>query len=170
MNKLILFIFFMFLTALGEEKMIVKSNSFGNMEPIPVEFTCDGDDISPHISWENVKEAKSYVIIMDDPDAPIGLFTHWIVYDIPKDTISLPENFPKKKQVGLIKQGVNDFGFVGYGGPCPPRGKPHRYFFKVFALDIETLGLPHGATRKEVELKMKNHVIKSGQLVGIYGR
>jgi Raf kinase inhibitor-like YbhB/YbcL family protein len=170
MKNLIFLGIFLFLTVWGDEKMIIKSNSFKNMDLIPVEFTCDGIDISPQINWEKIEGAKSYVIIMDDPDAPMGLFTHWIVYDIPKDITSLPANFPKKKVLNSIKQGINDFGFIGYGGPCPPKGKPHRYFFKVYALDIETLGIPHGTTRKEVETKMRSHIISSGQLVGIYGR
>lgn len=170
MNILIFLIFIIFSIGWGGEKMIVKSNSFENMERIPVKYTCDGLDISPHLAWDKIEEAKSYVIIMDDPDAPIGLFTHWIVYDIPSDIFTLSENFPKKKQIGSIKQGINDFGFTGYGGPCPPREKPHRYFFKVYGLNIETLGLPHGATRKEVESKMKSHVVSEGKLIGIYER
>ena len=108
---------------------------------------------------------------MDDPDAPIGTFTHWIVYDIPVNVNALPENFPKVPQVNGMKQGKNDFGFVGYGGPCPPRGHGyHRYFFKIFALNVESLNLPSGANRRYVEAAIKNHVIAYGQLMGKYRR
>ncbi len=156
----------------GELKMIkVESPAFDYGEFIPIKYTCDSLDVSPSINWKDFPEnTKSFVIIMDDPDAPIGTFTHWIVYDIPKETNSLPEDFPKEKQVGNIKQGINDFRKIGYGGPCPPPGKPHRYFFKVYALDIESLGLPAGATRKQVEVKMNGHIIAKGELMGKYGR
>jgi Raf kinase inhibitor-like YbhB/YbcL family protein len=154
----------------GVEKIKVYSYSFKEGDFIPTQYTCDGLDISPHISWSKVENAKSYAIIMDDPDAPIGTFTHWIVYDIPSNVLELKENFPKKSVVGNIKQGQNDFGKIGYGGPCPPRGKPHRYFFKVFALDVESLGLPAGLSREEVERFINKHTISSGFTYGLYKR
>ncbi len=151
--------------------IIVKSPAFSEGEFIPVEYTCDGEDISPEILWSGAPAGtKSFVLIADDPDAPIGLFTHWIVYDIPANISHLPENMPKVYEIDSIKQGINDFGRVGYGGPCPPPGKPHRYFFKVFALDIPTLGIPAGANRPIVEERMEGHILAEGYLMGIYGR
>ncbi len=155
----------------GHLSIKVESPAFSYGDFIPIKYTCDSLDISPPIRWSNVPEnTRSFVIIMDDPDAPIGTFTHWVVYDIPADKTSLPEDFPKEKQVGEIKQGVNDFRRIGYGGPCPPPGKPHRYFFKVYALDIDSLGLPPGATRKQVEERINGHIIAKGELMGRYGR
>ncbi|WP_029522174.1 YbhB/YbcL family Raf kinase inhibitor-like protein [Persephonella sp. KM09-Lau-8] len=151
--------------------ILVKTSSFGEGDIIPSAYTCDGADISPELKWGNFPpETQSFVVIMDDPDAPLGTFTHWIVYDIPPDINFLPENFPKEPQIDGIKQGINDFGRIGYGGPCPPPGKPHRYFFKVFALDIPTLELPPGATRQEVQLIMTGRVIDEGYVMGLYGR
>jgi len=154
-----------------EMGIVVKSSNFKNGEYIPVKYTCDGADVSPEISWSNFPEnTKSFAIIMDDPDAPVGTFTHWIIYDIPSNINKLLEDFPKVADVENIKQGVNDFRRIGYGGPCPPPGKPHRYFFKIFALDIPNLGIPSGAPRKTVEETMKGHVIAEGYLMGLYSR
>ncbi len=151
--------------------IIVKSPVFEEGGYIPVSYTCDGSDVSPEIRWYDYpSETQSFVVIMDDPDAPLGTFTHWIVYDIPASLDYLPEGFPKLPEVDGIKQGINDFGKIGYGGPCPPLGKPHRYFFKVFAIDQPSLGLPAGASRQEVEMIMTGKVIDEGYLVGIYGR
>jgi len=152
--------------------MEVFSRSFKNGGEIPRVYTCDGRDISPHVGWEDVPEGtKSFVLIMDDPDAPVGTFTHWVVYDIPSQTRELLENFPKVPEISGIKQGINDFGRVGYGGPCPPRGHGyHRYFFKVFALNVESLGLPPGSTRREVESKMKGKVLAQAHIMGLYRR
>jgi len=149
----------------------VKSSAFEEGGHIPITYTCDGSDISPEISWENYPpETQSFVIIMDDPDAPVGTFTHWVVYDIPSSVNLIPENFPKVPEINGIKQGINDFGKIGYGGPCPPLGKPHRYFFRVFAVDQPALGLPAGASRQEVEMIISGKVIDEGYLIGIYGR
>lgn len=149
----------------------VKSSAFEEGGFIPVQYTCDGADISPEIFWTGYpEETKSFVFIMDDPDAPVGTFTHWVVYDIPPKTNLLPESFPNVPQIENIKQGINDFGRMGYGGPCPPYGKPHRYFFRVFAVDQESLGLPPGASRQEVEMVLVGKVIDKGQIMGLYGR
>ena len=149
----------------------VISSAFEEGGHIPITYTCDGPDISPEISWDNYPpETQSFVIVMDDPDAPVGTFTHWVLYDIPSSVNFIPENFPKVPEIDGIKQGINDFGKIGYGGPCPPLGKPHRYFFRVFAVDQPTLGLPAGASRQEVEMIMSGKVIDKGYLIGIYGR
>ena len=152
--------------------MKVESDAFREGEIIPVKFTCEGADVSPPIRWSGVPEGtKSFVLIMDDPDAPIGTFTHWVVYDIPAGVRSFEENLPKVEHLDGIKQGVNDFGRIGYGGPCPPKGHGyHRYFFKIYALDLESLGLSPAANRRQVEERMKGHIVGEGYLMGRYKR
>jgi len=156
----------------GGKVMKVESKAFREGEVIPVRYTCDGADVSPPLRWTEVPEnTKSFVIIMDDPDAPIGTFTHWVVYDIPADTTELEEGFPKLERIENIKQGLNDFGHIGYGGPCPPKGHGyHRYFFKVYALNLETLDLPPSANRRDVEERMRGHIVGEGYLMGRYKR
>jgi Raf kinase inhibitor-like YbhB/YbcL family protein len=148
----------------------VKSESFGSMEVIPAEFTCDGNDVSPQISWKNTPMGtKSIAIICDDPDAPSGTWVHWVCYDIPAVTSSLHKNIMHGDTLPCTgKQGITDFGKNGYNGPCPPSGV-HRYFFKVYALDA-FLNLPAGKTARDVEKTMKGHVLGYGELVGMYSR
>ncbi len=152
------------------EKIEVKS-VFKNHERIPEKYTCDGEDISPPLEIVNLSDkAKSIAIIMDDPDAPFGTFTHWIIWNIPP-TSKIPEGIPLGKEISKpfkAYQGKNDFGKYGYGGPCPPPGKPHRYFFKVYVLDT-TLDLKD-ATKEQLISAMEGHIIQYGELVGIYGR
>ena len=115
-------------------------------------------------------EAKALAMIADDPDAPVGTWVHWVVYDLPASLTELPESIAKNQPVpGGGKQGMNDFKELGYGGPCPPPGKPHRYFFKIYALDAQ-LGLKSGATKKDVEKAMEKHIIAQGQLMVTYKR
>jgi len=156
----------------GGKVMKVESKAFREGEIIPVRYTCDGADISPPIRWSEVPEGvRSFVIIMDDPDAPIGTFTHWVVYDIPAAVRELEEGLPKVERVETIKQGMNDFGYVGYGGPCPPKGHGyHRYFFKIYALNLESLELPPSASRRLVEERMRGHIVGEGYLMGRYKR
>jgi Raf kinase inhibitor-like YbhB/YbcL family protein len=116
--------------------MVISSGSFPNGGYIPKQFTCDGTDISPELSWTNPPPgAQSFALIAEDPDAPVGTWTHWVVFDLPPSTRSLPEGVGKMidKLPDGGRQGANDFGKTGYGGPCPPPGKPHRYFFKLYA-------------------------------------
>ncbi len=180
MRFLTLFLILIFLFAQtniqkgGVKKMfVIKSTAFKDGETIPKKFTCDGQDYSPELTWENAPTGtKSFALICEDPDAPGGTFIHWVIYDIPANMTKLPENV---KKVGVvddkIKQGVNDFGRIGYGGPCPPRGhKPHRYIFKLYALDVETLGLNSGATAEQVEAKAKGHILAEAKIIGLYGR
>ncbi len=170
MKKLFV-VFLVFFSFAYAETFKISSPAFKNGDFIPVKYTCDGLDISPPLQWENVpKGTKSLVLIVEDPDAPVGVFTHWIVYDIPPNTTGISEGFPKKPFVNGIKQGINDFGRIGYGGPCPPPGKPHRYFFKLFALDKETLGIKAGATKSQVIKAVNGHIIGTTQVIGIYGR
>ena len=152
------------LLAAGGATMKITSSAFHEGGSIPSKFTCDGSDTSPPMQITAIpSEAKSLVLIADDPDAPGGLFTHWLVWNIPPQTSSIAEgNAPK----GV--QGANDFGKSGYRGPCPPPGT-HRYSFKIFALDRE-LELHAGAKRSQVDAAMKGHVIAQGELVGRYAR
>jgi Raf kinase inhibitor-like YbhB/YbcL family protein len=150
--------------AAGGARMKITSSAFQDGGNIPSKFTCDGSDTSPPMQITGVPaEAKTLVLIADDPDAPGGLFTHWLVWNIPPQTNSIAEASAPK---GV--HGTNDFGKSGYGGPCPPSGK-HRYSFKVFALDRE-LALPSGAKRGQVDAAMKGHVIAQGELMGRYAR
>lgn len=152
----------------AQRKMALSSSAFKDGQPIPANYTCEGKNISPPLSWSGApSEAKSLLLIVDDPDAPTGVWTHWILWDIATDTSTLIEDFSKSPSTG--KQGMNDFKKPGYGGPCPPAGKAHRYFFRIFALDT-ALNLPSGATRKEVDAAMAKHVLAMGQLMGTYQR
>src|SRR5438067_6277966 len=144
--------------------MTIRSPAFHQGGDIPPKFTCDGSNTSPPLEISGVPSgAKSLVLIADDPDAPSGLFTHWLVWNIPPQTNSVTEGSGPK---GV--QGTNDFGKLGYRGPCPPPGT-HRYSFKIFALDRE-LDLRSGAKRSQVDAAMKGHVIAQGELVGRYAR
>ena len=150
--------------AAGGATMKITSSAFHEGGDIPSKFTCDGSDTSPPLQITGIpSEAKSLVLIADDPDAPGGLFTHWLVWNIPPQTSSIAEGSAPK---GV--QGANDFGKSGYRGPCPPPGR-HRYSFKIFALDRE-LELRSGAKRSQVDAAMKGHVIAQGELVGRYAR
>jgi Raf kinase inhibitor-like YbhB/YbcL family protein len=152
------------LGARGGTKMKITSSAFQEGGNIPSKFSCDGANDSPPLQIADVpSEAKSLVLIVDDPDAPSGLFTHWTVWNLPPRTSSIAESSTQK---GV--QGTNDFGRSGYGGPCPPSGS-HRYYFKIFALDRE-LDLPFGAKRGQLDAAMKGHVMAQGELMGRYSR
>jgi len=150
--------------AAGGVKMKITSSAFQEGGNIPSKFTCDGSDASPPLQITGVpSEAKTLVLIADDPDAPSGLFTHWLVWNIPPQINSITEGSAPK---GV--QGTNDFGKSGYGGPCPPSGA-HQFVFKIFALDRE-LDLRSGAKRSQLDAAMKGHVIAQGELIGRYAR
>ena len=150
--------------------MIIES-IFQNQKPIPIQYTCDGDDISPPLKFQGIpSHAKSLVLIVDDPDAPRGTFDHWIVWNIPPHIQSLSESAKELfEEERTIKQGLNDFKELSYRGPCPPAGKPHRYFFKLYALDT-LLNLEEGASKQEVEKAMQGHILDQTALVGTYQR
>lgn len=143
------------------------SAAFENEYPIPAKYTCDGENVSPPLNWGPVPaKARSLVLIVDDPDAPDGTFTHWVLSDIPVSVEELQEGV---MDVGI--SGLNDFGNTGYGGPCPPNGSlVHRYFFALTAVDVDSLGIRRGASRQEVESAMSSHVVGSTQVVGTYLR
>jgi Raf kinase inhibitor-like protein, YbhB/YbcL family len=150
--------------AAGGAKMKITSSAFQEGASIPSKFSCDGADSSPPLQIAEVPSgAKSLALIVDDPDAPSGLFTHWMVWNIPPQTSTVAEGSAPK---GV--HGANDFGKSGYGGPCPPSGT-HRYYFKIFALDRE-LDLPSGAKRSQLDAAMKGHVVAQGELMGRYSR
>lgn len=148
----------------------LSSTGFGNRETIPTEYTCDGADVSPPLTWSNLPQgAGSVVLICEDPDAPVRTWVHWVCYDIPATSGGLPRNVPKTDLIPSGgKQGINDFRKVGYGGPCPPSGT-HRYIFKVYALDC-MLECGAGKSKQEIEKAMKGHVLGEGQLIGTYSR
>jgi hypothetical protein len=150
--------------------MEITSTAFANDGMIPRRFTCDGEDISPPLSWKGVPPgAKSLALIADDPDAPRKTWVHWVVYNLPAASGGLPENVPPERTIaGGGRQGTSDFGRVGYGGPCPPSGT-HRYFFKLYALDAE-LGLAPGAAKEELLQAMAGHELAEAQLMGRYRR
>jgi Raf kinase inhibitor-like YbhB/YbcL family protein len=153
------------------KQMQLTSAAFKNNESIPQQYTCEGKNISPPLAWTGAPAGtRSFVLIVDDPDAPHGVWTHWVVFDLPADTMGLPEDTPRSQSItGNAKQGTNDFKQVGYGGPCPPPGKSHRYYFKLYALD-SMLDLKPGSSKKQVEAALANHVLAQGQLIGTYQR
>lgn len=154
-------------------KLTITSPAFSAGATIPRTHTCDGNDASPPISWSGAPETtKEFALICDDPDAPSGTFVHWVIWGIPNSNSRLPEGVVRGNEVaslGGAHQGKNGFGVAGYRGPCPPPGKPHRYFFKVFALD-GPMKLAPGASSAQVQAAMKGHILAQGELVGTYGR
>jgi Raf kinase inhibitor-like YbhB/YbcL family protein len=151
----------------------LSSSAFQNGDSIPRDYTCDGANRSPPLAWPAAPpRTAAYALIVEDPDAPSGTFIHWVLYDLPGGTASLPEGLPKDgilSQLGGARQGRTSFGSVGYGGPCPPRGPAHHYHFRLVALDAR-LGLPAGATRDEVVAAMHGHELGRAELVGLYAR
>lgn len=152
---------------MAEQGFTLTSPAFAPDGLLPVAITCDGDDQSPPLSWMHApREAKSFALIVDDPDAPNGRFTHWILFDIPADANEIPSN---ASDLGVA--GRNDFQRVGYGGPCPPPNHgEHRYYFRLFALDIDKLDVPASAPRAEVEKAMQGHILEQATLMGRFER
>jgi Raf kinase inhibitor-like YbhB/YbcL family protein len=150
--------------------LTIKTTAFPNSGTIPKKYTCDGPDLSPELSWAGTPAGtQSFALIVDDPDAPVGTWTHWIIWNIPPEG-PLQEDVAKTETLkNGARQGKNDFKRIGYGGPCPPPGKPHRYFFKLYALDTK-LNVTAGASRNELESAMKGHVLSQAELMGRYGR
>jgi hypothetical protein len=155
--------------------MELVSSAFDADGRIPTDHTCDGEDVSPPLKWDGVPEGvESFALIMDDPDAPPGTWVHWVLYGLPADARSLEAHLPKTEilETGATQGacwGVSSYSRVGYYGPCPPPGGPHRYFFRLFALDT-TLDLPAGQTKDELLRAMEGHVLARAELIGRYGR
>lgn len=144
--------------------MIISSPAFQDQQPIPAKYTCKGEDVSPPLEFSGIpKGTKSLVLIVDDPDAPMGTFDHWIVWGIAPSVHSLAEN------TYVEHQGLNHFDELRYRGPCPPPGKPHRYFFKLYAIDT-TLTLKDGSTKEEVEKAIQGHILSKATLIGTFQR
>lgn len=149
--------------------LALTSPAFANGANIPAAYTCEGANHSPALAWSDAPPGtRSFVLIVDDPDAPSGTFTHWVLFDVPASTTLLSES----AAAGAAgKQGRNDFGKSGYGGPCPPRGHgAHRYYFRLFATDVPSLSLKDGAARGDVERAMKGHVVGQAEWMGRYER
>jgi len=151
----------------------LSSTAFSDGGPIPTGHTCDGADSSPPLAWTGAPErTATFTLIVDDPDAPAGTWVHWVLYDLPSTATSLPadvERMDAVPRLGGARQGRNDFRKIGYGGPCPPRGSAHHYHFKLSALDA-SLGLPPGASKRDVERAMEGHVLAAAELIGTYAR
>jgi Raf kinase inhibitor-like YbhB/YbcL family protein len=149
----------------------IVSPAFQAGEKVPQKYTCDGKDVSPPLSWyEPPAGTQSFALISDDPDAPGGTWVHWVIYDLPAGKTGLPEGIPKTETLpDGSKQGVTDFQSIGYGGPCPPAGKPHRYFFKLYALN-SNLVLPPKAAKTDLLKAMEGRVLAQAELIGLYQR
>ena len=153
----------------------LATTAFAAGGEIPSRYTCSGANLSPALTWSGVPErAQALALIADDPDAPMGTWTHWIMWNIPAQATSLPEGVPATEMLeNGTSQGKNDFGQIGYGGPCPPPGRPHRYFFKLYALDRKLdrkLDLKPGATRRELEAAITSHTLATTELMGTFRR
>jgi Raf kinase inhibitor-like YbhB/YbcL family protein len=149
--------------------MRLTSSAFGSGDRIPVRFTCDGTDISPPLAWSDPPNGtRTFALVCADPDAPGGTWYHWAIYDIPAITHVLSEHWPSTRVPP--PQGINDFGDVGYRGPCPPPGTPHHYHFRLYALDVARLDLGPGVRCRAVEVAVRAQTIATAELIGIYGR
>jgi Raf kinase inhibitor-like YbhB/YbcL family protein len=157
---------------IGEQEVAFKltSTAFVHEAPIPSKYTCDGEDISPPLEWSDPPaDARAFAIIMDDPDAPVGTWVHWVLYDLPAGTRMLPEAVSSDAELpDGSRHGENSWRRTDYGGPCPPSGV-HRYFFKLYALDV-ALDLDAGATKEELLQAMEGHVLAQTELMGTYTR
>ena len=149
----------------------LKSTAFVEGAKIPEKYTCAGSDISPELSWTEPPEGtKSFALVVNDPDAPCGNWVHWVLYDLPVSERKLGESVPKTEELPSgAKQGVTDFGRIGYWGPCPPKGRSHRYFFTLYALDC-FLHLPAKITKDKLEKSMEGHILAKAIVMGKYGR
>jgi Raf kinase inhibitor-like YbhB/YbcL family protein len=155
----------------GVPALVVSSDAFARDGQIPVVYTCDGSDISPPLSWGPVPQGTAGIaILVTDPDAPGGIFIHWVAYNIPPGTCGIPAGAPGRNVLpsGSV-QGMNDMGRQGYGGPCPPKGKPHHYHFMVYALD-STINLTGKRDGRMLEEALTGHILAQGGLVGLYRR
>ena len=151
--------------------LAISSSVFQEGDRIPIKYTCDGQDVSPPLAWSDLPPGtRSLALIVDDPDAPGGTFTHWVLFNIPSDSRELSEAVPTQAQLPSgARQGRNDFRRIGYGGPCPPPGRPHRYQFTLYALD-QPLDLEAGVAKDRLLEAMQGHIVGEGQLTGIYQR
>ncbi|HEY7611558.1 MAG TPA: YbhB/YbcL family Raf kinase inhibitor-like protein [Gemmatimonadales bacterium] len=152
-------------------RLVLSSAAFAEGTPIPERHTCDGENLSPALAWTGVPVGtRTFALICDDPDAPRGTWVHWILWNLPADAIELKEGVPPKPELPSgVRQGNNGGGNIGYAGPCPPRGGPHRYYFRLHALDV-ALNLPPGVSRSDLEAAMEGHVLARAVTMGRYER
>lgn len=151
--------------------MKIVSPAFADGAPVPVEHTCEGNGSSPGLAWSEIPvNTRSFALVCDDPDAPRGTWVHWLLFNLPADAVELAPAVPPAPELPSgARQGINDSGNVGYGGPCPPRGRPHRYFFRLYALDC-TLNLAPGVKRPDLDQAMAGHVLADATLMGTFQR
>jgi Raf kinase inhibitor-like YbhB/YbcL family protein len=149
----------------------VRAPAFDPAGDIPSDSTCDGAGISPALEWTDPPEGtESFALVLDDPDAPRGTGEHWVIYDLPASECNLPQGVePRPTLPSGARQGINDFGRIGYGGPCPPSGSPHRYYFRLFALGTRVKLSPR-ATRADLDRAMRGHVLATAEVFGRYQR
>jgi Raf kinase inhibitor-like YbhB/YbcL family protein len=159
------------MTSTATSQIQLTSSAFAHGSRIPDVYTCEGDDTSPPLRWTGCPpQARSLALVCDDPDAPRGTWVHWVLFNLPTDAVELAQSVPTDPELPSgAKQGRNDSGKLGYMGPCPPPGKPHRYFFRLYALDV-VLGLRPGITKAELERAMNQHILGQGTLMGVYER
>lgn len=159
------------MTGTAQAQIQLTSAAFTHGSVIPAVHTCDGEDVSPPLAWTGGPvERRSVALICDDPDAPRGTWVHWVLYNLPGESCELAQGVPTVPELPSgARQGRNDSGETGYSGPCPPPGKPHRYYFRLYALDI-LLTLPHGVSKAELERAMADHIVGQGTLMGTYQR
>ncbi|HWF43135.1 MAG TPA: YbhB/YbcL family Raf kinase inhibitor-like protein [Candidatus Kapabacteria bacterium] len=158
-------------TAVMSQTISVTSTAFQNESNIPRRFSCQGDNISPAISWSDVPNGtKSFALVLEDPDAPSGTFIHWVIWNIPASEKGLAENIPQQDSLpNGARQGTNGGNKIGYSGPCPPAGNAHRYYFRLYALDTN-LDLPGNTTRDKLMSAIEGHILGEGELMGRYQR
>jgi Raf kinase inhibitor-like YbhB/YbcL family protein len=158
-------------TQTSSAQIQLTSSAFKHGDRIPVRHTCEGADASPPLQWSGGPvERRSLALVCDDPDAPRGNWVHWVLYNLPGQTLELTEGMPSTPELPSgARQGRNDSGDIGYSGPCPPPGKPHRYYFRLYALDV-LLTLPYGVSKAELEEAMADHILAQGTLMGTYQR
>lgn len=151
--------------------MRLESGTFRDGQPIPAGCGCDGEDRSPQLAWsETPAGTRSLALVAEDPDAPRGTWVHWVLFNLPADAVELAPGMPRRPELPSgARQGINDGGDVGYGGPCPPPGTPHRYFFRLYALD-SALNLPPGVNRSDLDQAMAGHILAQTALMGTYQR
>ncbi len=168
MRRIMMALFIFSFTAQGlAMSLLLTSSAFQQAGFIPRKYTCDGEDLSPALTWRDAPaQTNSFVLIVDDPDAPVGMWDHWLLFNLPATVRELPEGVAALP--AGTQEGVNSWGRLGYGGPCPP-DKMHRYFFKLYALDTQ-LDLPRGVDKAQIEAVMLGHVLAQTELMGKYDR
>ena len=149
----------------------LTSSAFGHNQPIPKQYTCDGEDLSPPLAWSGAPPGtRRFALVCDDPDAPGGTFYHWGIFDIGPSLSTLPKGYPKQATTGTTHQARNDFGQIGYGGPCPPSGQAHHYRFRLWALKVDRLTVSQGAGCREIAKAASAQALADAELVGTYAR